>query len=512
MQISLRGGRVLVSGVLLCFGVSVGKAEGESAPKKGEIDRAIPSKRQTEERTERPPQRIDLQIDPTGEPSPALKYRLYPSHASLKPGNSVPYYYRSVLAVTGVRKEQRDEFYAVYDQFGNTPLETCRQPENAERIQRVIDTYQAALRELDEATSRQQTDWDWQLNRLTGDKPFTYRLEETLNSRDIARVLSLRARLEAAEGRFDEALRTVRQVFKLGRDVAQPPMLIDSLVGIAITNIMARDLRDIIGEAGCPNLYWALATVPDPLIPVRNSMEFEAQIYEQLLPFLRDPEHQEHSAQEWARLFREGHRTVAGLSNRGRSSDHALDAKAVALMMRGYPVAKRELIATGMDRQRVERMPVGQVVAIYQKRVTQYIYDEYFKWSYIDYQRGQSFFDRTTRRLKQTGYWGPATTKEILPIANLALPAVRQAALAQVRLQTRIKGLMVLEAVRLHMAANGGRFPTTLDDIDVVPIPICPLTEEPYEYHLEGDTAVLVVPSHPFAKHVWWELHVTRRN
>ncbi len=507
MQISLRGSRVIVSAAVLCFGLSAVKAEGESAPKKEEIDRTIPTKSRTEERGERPPQRIDMQIDAAAEPSPALKYRLYPSHASLKPGNSVPYYYRAILEIS---ESARKQYFEIEEQLAHAPLAEYRQPENAKRIRAIIDSYQSSLENVNEATSRQQTNWDWQLNQLTGDKPFTYRLEEIQKSRDITRMLSLKARLEAAEGRFDESVRTLQQTFKLGRDVAQPSFVINALVGMSLTGVVVRDVRDTIGEAGCPNLYWALATLPDPVIPLRHALEYEAQVYEQMLPFLKDPEHGQHSSEEWARLLREGHRTLMSLSNRPQTPQGALDAVAVGLMMRGYPLAKRELIAAGMDRQKIERMPVGQVIAIHQKRSLQYVLDESLKWGYLDYRRAKPFFDRTAQRLREEGRLRGAATKEVLPLVSVFLNALRIWASAPPTLESQIKGLMALEAIRLHMAANEGRFPATLDEIDVVPVPICPLTGKAYEYRLEGESAVLLVPTNR-TKSVWWELHLTRR-
>ena len=59
------------------------------------------------------------------------------------------------------------------------------------------------------------------------------------------------------------------------------------------------------------------------------------------------------------------------------------------------------------------------------------------------------------------------------------------------RFERRLTALQVIEALRMHAAANKGRLPKSLDEIGQVPVPTDPFVGKPFPYRLEGDTAVL---------------------
>ena len=77
------------------------------------------------------------------------------------------------------------------------------------------------------------------------------------------------------------------------------------------------------------------------------------------------------------------------------------------------------------------------------------------------------------------------------------LPSTFAARLAAVRLGNQVAGLRTLEALRMHAAANGGRLPNSLADVSVVPVPISPASGKPLAYRLDGEVAILEVPSAP---------------
>jgi hypothetical protein len=62
-------------------------------------------------------------------------------------------------------------------------------------------------------------------------------------------------------------------------------------------------------------------------------------------------------------------------------------------------------------------------------------------------------------------------------------------------LERDIAALRVIEAVRMYAASHAGRPPKALSDIDRVPVPLNPATGKPFEYRLEGRTAILDLPA-----------------
>jgi hypothetical protein len=77
-----------------------------------------------------------------------------------------------------------------------------------------------------------------------------------------------------------------------------------------------------------------------------------------------------------------------------------------------------------------------------------------------------------------------------------------------VKLDWQLNGLQTIEAIRMH-AAETGKLPTALSEITVVPVPKNPVTEQPYEYRLDGDTAVLDLPaSDGFPGGIAWRFEI----
>jgi hypothetical protein len=64
---------------------------------------------------------------------------------------------------------------------------------------------------------------------------------------------------------------------------------------------------------------------------------------------------------------------------------------------------------------------------------------------------------------------------------------------AQARVERQFALFQVLEALRMH-AAQHGRLPQRLSDLDV-PVPDDPLTTQPFDYALDGETARLRGPA-----------------
>jgi hypothetical protein len=75
------------------------------------------------------------------------------------------------------------------------------------------------------------------------------------------------------------------------------------------------------------------------------------------------------------------------------------------------------------------------------------------------------------------------------------------------RLGWQMNALQTVEAIRMH-AAQTGALPASLDEIEIVPVPDNPVTEKPYEYRLEGDTAVLELPFSDGMRSAAWRFEI----
>jgi hypothetical protein len=277
------------------------------------------------------------------------------------------------------------------------------------------------------------------------------------------------------------------------------PSIICGLIGIAFIEQTNQRLEQWIDAPGSPNLYWAIAALPHPLVSFRGAIDQERAMPERLFPFLKDAETSTRSVEEWQRLFVEAIDQLSqwsGTSTPGKNRTWQNQAAAVALAARGYSSAKKELEAAGFDRDRLAKMPVGQVAAIHAARTTRRSYDNMLKSYYLPYPQALAWSDMMHRQWNETrGAGGVLAGSEMFPISQSLLPAMSMVLRAEVRVERNLAALQVLEAIRMHMAASAGKLPASLQEIAVVPVPPNPATQQPFSYHLDADQAVLEVPA-----------------
>jgi hypothetical protein len=99
------------------------------------------------------------------------------------------------------------------------------------------------------------------------------------------------------------------------------------------------------------------------------------------------------------------------------------------------------------------------------------------------------------RQLKRADLMSGSAEREVLPIAPLLLPAMRAVRTAQLRLERDLAALRLIEALRMYAAEHAGSLPAALDEITEVPVPTNPATGKPFQYRLDGQTAILDLPS-----------------
>jgi hypothetical protein len=441
------------------------------------------------------PETIELSLAPAAEPRPALKYRLTPAAAERTPGNGAPFYYRAVLHLNNLPKEH----WKKYDENQEKWLSSDPAVFPKEEVAKWLPAG-AWRSQLEVAAYREYCDWDYRIQDLRGMEVIGFLMQEVQDCRSLARVLQLQAHYEIMDGRPEDAIKTLRLGYQLAHDVAQPPLLINGLVGIAIASIMNEELP-VLMEHGGPNMYWAIASLPQPLVSLRRAMEFEMGMPQQIFPFLKDAEATQRTPDEWRKLMIEGLVGLEGLSGEGQPKFSGWQAElaAAAVVAKLYPVAKDALIAGGMDRQRVEEMPVGQVVAIHTARATDYVFQEFHKLSLLPYDEAIRRSPQIRDRLIKEGHLGPGIRGPGgLPIAALLLPAIESVRHAEIRLSRNFAALQAIEALRMHAEATGG-LPVSLADVTIVPVPDNPATKEPFPYQFDAknNTATLDVPANP---------------
>ncbi|HVA49090.1 MAG TPA: hypothetical protein VNH11_22195 [Pirellulales bacterium] len=441
---------------------------------------------------DRPPP-IRLSIHPAGEPRPALRYRLLPTLIDLRPGNAAVFYNKAALMWQQQADAKNDAQRA--SEWADMPLDKLPRAEMAV----VVSRWGSVLQEVELATLREECDWQMPVRERI---PYSIMLPELQELRNIARLLAAKARLGIAEGRYDDAVASLRMGYAVARHAARGPTLIHALVGIAIANIMTNQIRELSQQPDAPNLYWAFAVLPRPFIDLDRAYDYEADSIYFWHPEWREMEREGRGPAEWRRAYDQLVDAMNEIDTRESSQEHR-----VAVLIRAikdYSRAKQWLVDYGRSPEAVELMTVQQVVVLYTFGTYNDLRDQMFKWSRLPYREVHEQLAAAERFHEQS-----ARRREIVPLAHWLLPAIQAAMHAQTRNEQVFALSRTIEALRLYAAGHDGRLPKQLADITEAPVPDDPATGGPFTYRLSGDTAVLEGTLPP-GLHVRYEITVAR--
>jgi len=423
-------------------------------------------------------------VHPAAEPRPALKYKLLPGFLERRPGDAAVIYNRMWAEKYSCHEEIVENWQDYYSWI-DMPLDKLP----LERVEQFVGMTGSIYRDFRWAARLDSCDWS--LPTREGN-PVVILLPDIQEKREAARMFAVRVRFQIARGQFDEAVETLRTGYALGRNMGKGDFIVSHLVGMAICGMMSDQIETMVQQPGCPNLYWALTNLPRPLVDMRRAFETEYDLlylaYPELL-HVDDPVGGAEYARLWIeRMIREPacwHEKMWDAPN----AEQQLELRAVltGMVLRGYPMAKRALVAQGRSLEEVEAMPVTQVVAIHTVRTFSELRDDEFKWFSLPWWQAESGMKKADRRLREEG-----RRRKIIPLAQMLLPALQAAKHAEARVERKIALLRMIEALRLYAASHDGHLPAKISDLTEVPIPIDPYTGKPIECRIEGDVATLV--------------------
>jgi hypothetical protein len=385
-----------------------------------------------------------LTVTPAGEPDPAFKYRLIPSPFEMRPGNAALYYMRAFTpnGVSGRWKELL-KTYGEEEVEGSAQQSGWILPSSKRPLAELpLDKMRAAIPSFDviieqnvkRATIRQDCEWGRNFEELEGLDIIGMLIPEMQETRTLSRLLMLRARVAIADGDYDQAIDHLKMNYQLARNVAADPILISGLVGISETNFGNLVLTELIAAKGSPNFYWALAEMQRPFIDVYPAVRYELTWGLKIFPVLLEPEKQEHSPQEWARLLAKSLEDMQrATGGEPQFKDWTMRVGVVGFGLLAYPDAKQRLLASGVDAAEVERMPVGKVIAVDASREYQRVAQEHEKWWYMPYHVARTSSSRLEKILAARFEGGYGRI-----LASLLLPALNKVRDNQVRLDWQL--------------------------------------------------------------------------
>ncbi|WP_442507681.1 hypothetical protein SH528x_006612 [Novipirellula sp. SH528] len=446
-----------------------------------------------------------LVMHPAAEPQPAMKYRLIPSSFDAMPGNAALYYMKAAGFF-----EQQSSRHSLWEFFFNADKQAKAEGKTREVMRPYvwlstapndlpIDDVKAYLEFtsfqmgfLQEAASRRHFDLNRNI-KLIDDDMFGYLLPEIQNFREVARNQSLRCRVAIAEGRVDDAIEILGQQFAMARHIGSDDFLVSGLVGNSIASIAWNDALYLLQHAQTPNLYWAFAAMPTPLIDMEQAFDVERELMHlqlKLLAEINETPRSEGYWQDYIDRLLPKLRSLEVEFNLPTGDPVAIRATIEKFIKDAYPSAKTYLIdQQKLQSEQVEKYPTEQVVFLAMVRFLDRWRDEYYKWTTLPYWqiRTNPAFVEIDKRMQTEAEAAGLFAKPVLSLSPLLSVAAKN---SQAGCERNIAMLRTIEAIRMYAAAHDSKLPPSLEALDV-PAGVDPFTGKLLQYERNDDHAVL---------------------
>ena len=452
-----------------------------------------------------------MTISPQTLPDPLLRYQLNVFSLEKETGNAYPLHVAALAsynrifnrAMQGVyrseayraldptdnddrREMQRLEFKAfpVY-QHWHRDWYTEIAPEDEERLYRNLDE----VFQLMERASR-RTYYDWSdRHEYRGIATLLPQIQE---ARELARYLGSKANWEIRNGRYNDAVRTIRVGLALGDFMleTQPPTsLVGTLVGIAINGMMHEQLFLLAAQPDAPNLYPALMQIQVSNKPWLNALRSE-------MTWLLSPQYSgadfletiDRLSSEEAKAFLDEVAKVFVFMGGYIPPEGAICIWQTGFYVLSYLPAKQRLLQMGRTEQEIEALSTHQVVAPFVFEELRRAYDLMIVTAAMPLGESHTAIDDFDDFTLQAGrrFHSPVDI-----IISSMMPAFNAAQTAHHRQTQTLDLLKIIEALRYYASVHG-TLPESLADMTELAVPkTCPITGDPYEYRVDGRTAVI---------------------
>ena len=468
---------LLLAVVLVCLPQFVERAQGSSGSESVRIAGGG-SSAPREIRT------CELSLYPKAAPDAALEYVLGAPYIDQRPGNGAALYDTALSIMTNVQSQNPsldgEQIYKWCDiPVDETPLKDIRS---------ALLTFESTIHYTDLASRCEYCVWEYPVR----EEGLRCQMPKLIGYRNLARLLILKIRVQMADGDVAGAVDTLRIGMSLGKDVGNGPFVIQGLVGIGIDGMMLKEMRNMVQSPDTPNLYWALTTLPKPLIDMHKAMQVEYSLLYLEMPELRTLEKEVWSNEQALKLA-EKLVSYMGEEDHGGLGNFIAKGGILASAMKSYPDAKKSLLERGMTMAEVEAMTPLQVILIYKNREYRRVCDMQFKWTNLPFWQAREGLKKSD---EEAGKHHSMNRYDIIArILMYTTPAIERISFIRARFERDLSMMQCVEAIRMYAAGNDGRLPKSLGDITEAPVPIDPVYGRAFSYKVAGDKAVLESPA-----------------
>jgi len=160
------------------------------------------------------------------------------------------------------------------------------------------------------------------------------------------------------------AAETLKTGFAMSRHAAEGGALINSMVGVAVASVLVPEVEHLVQADDFPNLYWALSALGSPLIDIATPIDHERLWIFSEFPYSSKLSTTILSKAQAQDLKASATKFLDFVNGSGTDSVLPNELKVAAYSMLAYPEAKAALVERGYDVEKVELMPVAQVIVL----------------------------------------------------------------------------------------------------------------------------------------------------
>jgi hypothetical protein len=420
----------------------------------------------------------ELVIHAADQPDPMLRYRFWPDAGQRKSENATPLVSRAIILELQVSPEIQKRFAERFEQWNEMPIDELP----VEEVRALLENYRAALQELERSELLMQTDYPLQLEEMSTAELIQTLLPELQEMRNLARLIGLRARLAVREERWDDMVHDCRVGFRLAEVAGHSTdFLIGRLVGFAIASTMMDVIETAIQQPGCPNLYWALVSLPaERLFETGDSLEFESVLISRVfhgVGQLPDQPIGPLAAREKFRtIVDQMNKTLLGRSGDGNPPQPADLLGGAYVVMMADP-SRDLLAATPQWGERAYELSAPEAVLRATILKFSRARDRWVAWSMLPPETWEEYEAESQAAVEvEIGQ-----TDLLVALIGMLTPAVNAARTAGRRSEQMSNWLMTIEAIRMH-AARTGELPASLHRLRPVPAWPDTIANEPFGY------------------------------
>jgi len=450
--------------------------------------------------TETPPKNVTkVVITPQAVPAPAFKYLLLPPLKDKTTGNAVQLYYRCFAPDT-LSWMMRDHFRERLVKWLDLPYDEAVQknrpaslpsmqkkptvdsdedimPTNREEASLISSI--RVLDDLDRAARRTYAEWEY-LDRIKHSGIYML-LPDMGGFYYFNSILHARARLALMDGDYARCLNSLQTGLAMALHLNDTHLMVGTMTGNGIARNMAKVIFEWVQTPKAPNLYWALADLPQPFLDFRKAfagdrlaIEYSGIDWSQLRTRL-------FSKEEIRKVVNEHLNNLVRIYGSGKEQDFAF------VVLKEYPRAKAWLSEQGRSAEEIEKMTSTQAVLLYSFSRYQFMADEYQKIlnAPIDQKikHAEAFAERFQGAQDELSYYlGMVYFRSYLSVWASMCDLDRELAV-----------LRCIEAIRHHAAITGNQLPASWDELRDLPVPTDPATGKRFDYQRVGDHAMITV-------------------